>query len=236
MDPAPGALETEAGSQPITAKLPRSVRHLGNSNPENLIKLINHGIASCVAEELSSKWDLQMTLKKTVSKAVILILAVMKGLGAIKSEHLAEYRKRQPTLQEVRSCRDTTDCLTSNLPKISDQDRENLVEFKASKTQFLHLSTRHNLPDNYSLFFNNTQLSPSSTLNILHLSFAHNLNWKLHISSHTKTAIKSSQIPKHLPALPLRAGDGVASGDEPSDVGRAVRIDGICYQGLDNYL
>ncbi|MPC18228.1 hypothetical protein E2C01_011105 [Portunus trituberculatus] len=30
LDPAPGALETEAGSQPVTAKLPRSVPHLAN--------------------------------------------------------------------------------------------------------------------------------------------------------------------------------------------------------------
>ncbi|MPC71778.1 hypothetical protein E2C01_066067 [Portunus trituberculatus] len=31
-------LETEAGSQPITAKLPRSVPHPANSNPENSLK------------------------------------------------------------------------------------------------------------------------------------------------------------------------------------------------------
>lgn len=39
--------------------------------------------------------------------------------------------------------------------------------FNASMTQFLHLSTRHNLPDDY-FFFSDTQLSPSSTLNVLH--------------------------------------------------------------------
>ncbi|MPC50984.1 hypothetical protein E2C01_044820 [Portunus trituberculatus] len=39
-DPAPGALETEAGSQPITAKLPRSVPQPANSNPENSLKRI----------------------------------------------------------------------------------------------------------------------------------------------------------------------------------------------------
>ena len=60
--------------------------------------------------------------------------------------------------------------------------------FNDSKTQFLHLSTRHNLPNNYPLFFNNTQLSPSSTLNIIGLSFTCNLNWKLCISSLAKTA------------------------------------------------
>ena len=60
--------------------------------------------------------------------------------------------------------------------------------FSASKTQFLHLSTRHNFPNNYPLFLYDTQLSPSPTLNILGLSFISNLNWKLHISSLAKTA------------------------------------------------
>ncbi len=42
-----------------------------------------------------------------------------------------------------------------------------------------------NLPDNHLslLFFSDTQLSLSSALNILGLSFTYNLNWKLHISS-----------------------------------------------------
>ena len=53
--------------------------------------------------------------------------------------------------------------------------------FNASKTQFLHLSTRHNLPNNYPLFFKDIQLSPSA-LNIIDLYFTCNLNWKLHIS------------------------------------------------------
>ncbi|MPC40469.1 RNA-directed DNA polymerase from mobile element jockey [Portunus trituberculatus] len=82
--------------------------------------------------------------------------------------HLSTSFQRRPTLQEViRSRRDATERLTSDLSKISYWGRENSVVFKASKTQFLHLSTRHNLPDNYPLFFNHTQLSPSSTLDIL---------------------------------------------------------------------
>ena len=93
---------------------------------------------------------------------------------------------RRPTLQEVH--RGTSECLTSDLSQISDWGKENLVLFSASKTQFLHLSTRHNLPNNYPLFNGNCQLSPSPTLNILGLSFTCNLNWKLHISSLAKTA------------------------------------------------
>jgi len=53
-----------------------------------------------------------------------------------------------------------------------------MVVFNASKTQFLNLSTRHNLPHNYDIFFENTQLKPSSVLNILYVSFSRELSWK----------------------------------------------------------
>ncbi|MPC41271.1 hypothetical protein E2C01_034859 [Portunus trituberculatus] len=66
---------------------------------------------------------------------------------------------KRPTLQEInRSHRDATERLTSDLSKISDWGRENFIVFIASKGQFLHLSARHNLPDNYALFFIDTQL------------------------------------------------------------------------------
>ncbi len=77
--------------------------------------------------------------------------------------------------------------LTSDLAIIFNWGKRNLVSFNASKTQFLHLSARHNLPNSYPLFFDNTHLSPSSTLNILGLSSTQNPNWKLHISSLTKS-------------------------------------------------
>ena len=62
--------------------------------------------------------------------------------------------------------------------------------FNASKTQFLHLSTRQNLPDNYPFYFDDTHLSLSSTLNILGLSFTKTLNWESHISSLIESASK----------------------------------------------
>ena len=103
--------------------------------------------------------------------------------------HFSTSFTRRPSQEEVHnSRRDAIEHLTSDLSIISEWGRANLVSFNASKTQFLHLSTRHNLPDNYPLFFNDTQLSPSSTLNILGLSFTKNLNWKLHISSLAKSA------------------------------------------------
>ncbi len=70
---------------------------------------------------------------------------------------------------------EATECLASDLSIISDWGRRNLVSFSASKTQFLHLSTQHHLPDIYPLFFDNTRLSPSSTLNILVVSLSNDL-------------------------------------------------------------
>src|ERR1700755_574222 len=61
--------------------------------------------------------------------------------------------------------------MSTDLSRISNRVRENIVVFNASKTQFLHTSTRHN----YDIFFENTQLKPLSVLNILDVSFSRNL-------------------------------------------------------------
>ncbi|KAL7629944.1 UNVERIFIED_CONTAM: hypothetical protein RMT77_014945 [Armadillidium vulgare] len=73
-----------------------------------------------------------------------------------------------------------------------------MVIFNASKTQFLHLSTRHNLPHNYDIFFENTQLEPSSVLNILGVSFSRDLSWKDHITSLSKQASKRLGVLRRL--------------------------------------
>ncbi len=102
--------------------------------------------------------------------------------------HFSTSFDRRPTLQDLQdSGLEAAERLTSYLVIISKWGRRNLVSLNASKTQFLHLSTQHNLP----LFFDNTQLSHSSTLNILGLSFTQNLNWKLHISS-----LSLNQLPR----------------------------------------
>ena len=49
---------------------------------------------------------------------------------------------------------------------------------------------QHYLPDNYPLFFNDTQLPLSSILNTLGLSFTENLIWQFHISTLAKSASK----------------------------------------------
>lgn len=54
--------------------------------------------------------------------------------------------------------------------------------------QFLHLSTCSSLPQVYPHFFDNKQLNPPSSFNILGFTFSPNLSWKDHISSLDKTA------------------------------------------------
>ena len=103
--------------------------------------------------------------------------------------HFSTSFKNSPNSQVLDLSRqDALERLTSDLSLISNWGKTNLVSFNANKTQFLHLSTRHDLPDNYPIYFDNTQLSPSSTLDILGLSFTKNLNWKSHISSLAKSA------------------------------------------------
>ena len=106
--------------------------------------------------------------------------------------HFSTSYNRRPTQQKLSDSRwDVIGCLPFDLSLVSDWDRANLVLFNAAKTKFLQLSTRHNLPDNYPLFFNDTQFPLSSTLNTLDLSFTKNLNWQFHISTHAKSASKN---------------------------------------------
>ncbi|MPC64585.1 hypothetical protein E2C01_058703 [Portunus trituberculatus] len=71
--------------------------------------------------------------------------------------------------------REATECLTSDLTKKNhDWGEANLVMCKTSKTQYLNLSIRHNFLGSCPLFFNDTQLFPSFTLNIPGLSLTYN--------------------------------------------------------------
>ena len=103
--------------------------------------------------------------------------------------HYSTRFSQHPSQQLLQDSRDEAIAhLNSDLTLISNWGRDNLVSFNASKTQFLHLSTRHNLPEDYPLFFNDTQLKPSSSLNILGVSFSSDLSWKDHITTLAKTA------------------------------------------------
>ncbi len=57
--------------------------------------------------------------------------------------HYSTSFNHKPTLQELNHSRlEAARCLTSDLTIIFDWGRRNLVSFNASKTHFLHLSTR----------------------------------------------------------------------------------------------
>ncbi|KAL7631513.1 UNVERIFIED_CONTAM: hypothetical protein RMT77_018187 [Armadillidium vulgare] len=113
--------------------------------------------------------------------------------------HYSFQFEKHPTQQQlINSRRKALEQLTSDLSRISNCGRENLVVFNASKTQFLHLSTPRNLPHNYNVFFENTQLKPSSVLNILGVSFSPDLSWKNHITSLSKHVSKSLGVLRRL--------------------------------------
>ena len=105
---------------------------------------------------------------------------------------------RQPSVQQLEAARDSALAqLTSDLAKITNWGKENLVVFNASKTQFLHLSTRKPL-NNYNIFFENTQLKPSPILTILGISFSRDLSFKDHIVSLSKHASKRLGVLRRL--------------------------------------
>jgi hypothetical protein len=113
--------------------------------------------------------------------------------------HYSFHFERRPTQSQLAHARTVAlEQLTSDLSRISNWGRENMVVFNASKTQFLHLSTRQNLPHNYNIFFENTQLKPSPLLNILGVSFSRDLSWKDHIISLSKSASKRLGVLRRL--------------------------------------
>src|ERR1700755_1679930 len=113
--------------------------------------------------------------------------------------HYSFQFERRPSQQQLTdSRRMALEQLTSDLSRISNWGRENMVAFNASNTQFLHLSTRHNLPHNYDILFENTRLKPSSVLNILGVSFSRDLSWKDHIISLSKQPSKRLGVLRRL--------------------------------------
>src|ERR1700755_781593 len=103
--------------------------------------------------------------------------------------------ERRPSQEQlIDSRRVALEQLTSDLSCISNWDRENMVVFNVSNTQFLHLSTRHS----YDVFFENTLLKPSSLLNILDVSFSHDLSCKDHNISLSKQTSKRLGVLRRL--------------------------------------
>ena len=113
--------------------------------------------------------------------------------------HYSFHFERRPTQLQLLNAREAAlERLASDLSRISNWGRENMVIFNASKTQFLHLTTRHNLPNTYNIFFENTELKSSPVLNILGVSFSRDLSYKDHIVSLTKQASKRLGVLRRL--------------------------------------
>ena len=75
------------------------------------------------------------------------------------------------------------------LERISEWGSQNLVNFNASKTQFLAISLSSSPPNN-SVFFENIEIFPLHSINILGVQIASNLSWKEHIVQISKSASK----------------------------------------------
>ena len=76
--------------------------------------------------------------------------------------HFLNRRLTQQDLSDPRW--DAIGRLSCDFSLVFNWGKANLDLFNASKMLFLQLFLQHNLPDNYPLFFNDTQLPLSSTL------------------------------------------------------------------------
>ena len=104
--------------------------------------------------------------------------------------HTSSSFRSQPT-SEARSASRTTLSTTVNagLERISDWGRRNCVRFNASKTCFIPISLS-NLPSNYSINFEDVEIAPLTSINVLGLEINSNLSWRNHIESMAKSASK----------------------------------------------
>ena len=83
--------------------------------------------------------------------------------------------------------------LNDGLRDISDWGRRNLVKFNASKTCFLPISLSKD-PSHESIIFENVEINPLESINVLGLEICDNLSWKNHIEGLVKSASKKLGI------------------------------------------
>ena len=73
------------------------------------------------------------------------------------------------------------------LERISEWGRWNYVSFNASKTCFIPISLSR-LPSDYSISFENVEIPPLTSINMLGLEISTNLSWRTHIGNIAKSA------------------------------------------------
>ena len=102
--------------------------------------------------------------------------------------HSSSSFKSQPTSEARSASRITlSNTVNAGLERISDWGRRNCVNFNASKTCFIPISLS-NLPSDYSISFENVEIAPLTSINILGLEISTNLSWRNHIESIAKSA------------------------------------------------
>ena len=75
------------------------------------------------------------------------------------------------------------------MQSISEWGTRNLVKFNTSKTQLLTISLS-NTPSNYPIIFEDSEIPPLNSINILGLQISSSLSWRGHIVQIAKSASK----------------------------------------------
>ena len=83
--------------------------------------------------------------------------------------------------------------INSNLQSISEWGTRNFVKFNTSKTQLLTISLS-NTPSNYLITFEDSEIPPLNSVNILGLQISSTLSWRNHIVQIAKSASKKLGI------------------------------------------
>ena len=79
--------------------------------------------------------------------------------------------------------------INSDLQSISEWGTHNIVKFNTSKTQLLTISLS-NTPSNYPIIFEDSEIPPLNSVNILSLQISSSLSWRDHIVQIAKSASK----------------------------------------------
>ena len=80
--------------------------------------------------------------------------------------------------------------INSDLQSISEWGTRNLVKFNTPKTQLLTISLS-NTPSNYLVIFEDSEIPPLNSINILGLHISSSLSWRDHIVQIAKSASKN---------------------------------------------
>ena len=79
--------------------------------------------------------------------------------------------------------------LNSDLQNISEWRTRNLVKFNTSKPHLLTISL-YNTPSNYPIIFDDSEIPPLNSINILGIQISSSFSWKDHIVQIAKSASK----------------------------------------------